>query len=340
MKRLLHQFSRTIAALTLAAVAATLAASPATAQLSALRGAPRTADPVVPPAHEAAPTVSPLAGAWLGTFESPEQRTTFQMVIFPDGSYKARVVIEGPPASQPNVAMFAGKWSIEGRELVLVNDADGSTEKSEIELQGDELTMKGIGPNGSNMSLKRVQLNPAPVGPNTPVGPGPQPLGPGSNVPGPGPNPPGFTGFGPRGPVNPNTFAPNPIPTPQPGPVGPAPSPVGPAPAPVVGTWYGFGPVGDSQMDCKVLIMPNGTYQSEINVRNGKMNSQFSEQGTWKIRGRKIVFETDEESSYIPYKVEDGVLILDYSEEVGIVAILSPTPGQGQIRVVDDGFDY
>ncbi|MBL8890456.1 MAG: hypothetical protein JNL67_10810 [Planctomycetaceae bacterium] len=316
MKRLLHHFSRTIAALALAAVAATLAASPATAQLSALKGAPKPIDAVVPPAVDSAPTVSPLVGAWQGVFEGPQQRMTFQMMVFPDGTYKARIVTEESAPSEPTVAMFSGKWSIEGQKLVLVNSADGSVEKTDIELQGDDLIMKAIGPNGSNMNMRRVPL-PTPSVPNDANGPRPIASEP--------------AGFGPRGPSNPNSTGPNPTRQPT--------GPVGPAPAPVVGTWYGSGIVAGSQMDCMVQIQPNGTYQSQINVRNGSVASQISEQGTWKLRGRKIVFETEEEATYIPYKVEDGVLILDYSEDVGIVAVLSPTPGQGQIQVVGGGYD-
>ncbi len=319
MKLFLNQIRQTLTTLTLAAVAATLAAAPASAQLSALKSAPKPAENVHGPVGQMPAVVSPIAGAWQYSAQGPQQRMLFQMMIFPDGLFKSRLVVETAPGpnnkpTEPTVTQFAGQWKIEGRELVLTNEADQSVERTEIELSEDKLVLKGIIPNIGDMVMQRVHPN---VGPN---GPGPNP---------PGPNPPRPTGLEPNGPVNPNGPRPN-----------PQPERFGPAPAPVVGTWYGSGNVEGVQMECKVEILPNGAYQSQINIRNGSVNSQISEQGTWKLRGRKIVFETEEESTYIPFKVEGNVLILDYSEDAGIIAILSKTPGQGQIRQVEEDYGY
>ncbi len=332
MKRLLQHFGRTIATLTLAAVAATVATAPASAQLSALKSAQKPVATVAPPTREAAPTVSPLAGAWQGAVQGPQQRMMFQMMVFPDGTYKARIIIETAPGengpTEPVITPFGGQWKIEGQELVLTNEADGTVERTAIELQGDNLIMKGLGPDGSNLTMQRVQVN---AGPNNgPVGPHGGPVGPNGEPMGPN----GRPVAGPPSSDNPK------IPGPGPNVPGSQPENRGPAAAPVVGTWYGSGVVQGAQMDCKVHILPDGTYHSQIIVRQGSLTNNLTEEGSWKLRGRKILFETGEESSYIPFKVENGVLILDYSEEVGIIGILSRTPGRGQIQEVGEGDGY
>jgi hypothetical protein len=329
MKLFLNQTLKTITTLTLAAVAATIAAGPASAQLSALKNASKTAEDGPAPVGQVPAATSPIVGAWQGGVQGPQQRMLFQMMVFADGTYKARIVIETAPGpnnnpTEPTITQYNGQWKVEGRELVLTNDADQSVERTPIELRGDSLVLKGIVPNGGDMTMQRVQPNagpnPVPVGPNGPVGTN----GPATN----GPRP---TGLGPTAPIQPQVQDPGPNRQPE------RPSP---APAPVVGTWYAAGNIEGVRLDCQVQIMPNGNYQSQINIRNGSVNSQISEQGTWKTRGRKIVFETEEEVTSIPFKVEGNTLILDYSEDAGIVAILSPTPGQGQIRAVGQDYGY
>lgn len=319
MKRFFNNFGKSIATLTLAAVAATLAAAPASAQLSALKNSPKPVEPNVTPTQESAPTVSPMVGAWQGGVQGPQGNMTLQMMVFPDGTYKARIVTEmapgpnGPTAPTSNV--FGGQWKVEGREMITTVDADNSVERNEFELQGNTLVLKRMAPGGADLTLVRVQVDVPPS--NGPVGPHSGPIGPNGRPESGLSGDPKIPGRGPN------------VPNPQPE-----------AMAPVVGTWYGSGIVQGLQMDCKVEILPNGDYQSQINIRNGRVNNQISEQGTWKMRGRKILFESDEESTYIPFKVEGDVLILDYSEEEGIIAILSQTPGKGQIRQIEQDYGY
>lgn len=319
MKLFLNQIRQTITTLTLAAVAATLAAAPASAQLSALKNAPRPAENVTPPAGEMPAAVSPLVGAWQGGVEGPQQRMMLQMMVMADGSYKARIITETAPGpkgpTEPTVNAFGGQWKVEGNVFVTNIEADKSIERTEFDLRGDTLVLKGMAPDGSDLTLQRVQLN---AGPNGPVGPN-----------GPGPTPSRPTSFGPNDANGPN----------GPGP-GPQPERLGPAPAPMVGTWYGSGMVSGMQMSCEVNIRPNGTYFSKISLRHADETNNITEEGTWKLRGRKIIFEAEEESTYIPFKVEGDVLILDYSEEEGIIAILSRTPGQGQIRQIEEDYGY
>lgn len=327
MKRFLYQIRQTIATLTLTAVAATLAAAPASAQLSALKNAPRPAENVTPPAGEMPAAVSPLVGAWQGGVEGPQQRMMLQMMVMADGSYKARIITEIAPGpkgpTEPAVNAFGGQWKVEGNVFVTNIAADNSIERTEFDLRGDTLVLKGMAPDGSDLTLQRVHLNAGPNnGPGPNAGPDSAPTNPnGRPLTGPLSDNPKIPGLGPNGP-------------------NPQPEKVAPAPAPIVGTWYGSGMVSGMQMSCEVNIRPNGTYFSKISLRHADESNNITEEGTWKLRGRKIVFEAEEESTYIPFKVEGDVLILDYSEEEGIIAILSRTPGQGQIRQIEEDYGY
>jgi hypothetical protein len=332
MKRYFFALCRSLAVLTATAVCLTAGLETASAQLAALKKPSEPAKgPSEPTRNEvpATPAVSPVAGAWQGAVTGPEQRMMFLLILDPSGNYNARIMFENNPGTgappEPVVTNFAGQWKTEGQELVLNDQADGSVERTTIELQGDRLTLKGIGPNGESITMQRLQpaSNPGGNGPN-----GGSPNVGGPNVGGPN------AGGQQSGPVSGTN------------PTGPG-SKVGqrdPSPnhPPMVGKWFASGTIEGTRMECQVSIQPNGTYQAEFLFKEGRATSHVTENGHWKVRGGRMLFKSeDEEVVSVPFQVQGEFLILDYSEEIGLIAIMSRTPGQGQIRPSNpNGFGY
>jgi hypothetical protein len=86
-------------------------------------------------------------------------------------------------------------------------------------------------------------------------------------------------------------------------------------------------------------MQPNGTYQVEFVFRDRGVTSRVSEQGRWQVQGPSIAFESEADFSLVPFQLRGESLMLDYRDQAGLVAILSRTPGQGQIHSVDSGDD-